>query len=221
MAPIAALVLLLQSAPATTKEALKPFQALVGTWRCTGQVKETKQDPWTEAASWAYRIEKEDYRLVMTSADGVAWRRLELRYDLGKKAYFAEAIRPDGSTTSYCVIHRPKEKELQLDTPAKAWPAERATFSLLHDNRFFITFERQAAEGRPWTAVSDLGCTKEGVPFVRGQGPVCIITGGQGSIAVTYRGRTYYVCCNGCKAEFEADPEKALETARKEGRLNP
>ena len=33
-----------------------------------------------------------------------------------------------------------------------------------------------------------------------------VITGGTASISVSYMGKTYYVCCSGCAAEFRADP---------------
>ncbi len=40
---------------------------------------------------------------------------------------------------------------------------------------------------------------------------VCVVTGGLGKIAVTYKGQTYYVCCSGCKDAFEENPEKILK----------
>ena len=38
--------------------------------------------------------------------------------------------------------------------------------------------------------------------------PECIVSGGAASIAVQYGGKTYYVCCSGCRDEFLASPEK-------------
>ena len=35
-----------------------------------------------------------------------------------------------------------------------------------------------------------------------------MVSGGLGTIRVSYQGKTYYVCCSGCKAEFDANPEK-------------
>ncbi|MCE9603637.1 MAG: YHS domain-containing protein [Planctomycetia bacterium] len=29
-------------------------------------------------------------------------------------------------------------------------------------------------------------------------------------MALTYKGKTYYVCCTGCKDLFEAEPEKTI-----------
>ena len=41
-------------------------------------------------------------------------------------------------------------------------------------------------------------------------GPKCIISGGLGSMNVTYKGKSYPVCCSGCAAAFNDDPERWL-----------
>ena len=44
-----------------------------------------------------------------------------------------------------------------------------------------------------------------------------MVTGGAASIPVSYKGKTYYVCCTGCKQAFDDDPEGIL--AEYESRL--
>ena len=49
-------------------------------------------------------------------------------------------------------------------------------------------------------------------------GPECIVSGGKGTMAVTYQGKTYYVCCSGCRSEFNENPAKYVaeyETKKK------
>ena len=41
----------------------------------------------------------------------------------------------------------------------------------------------------------------------------CIITGGLGTATVAYKGKTYWVCCSGCRAAFEENPEKWIAAA--------
>ena len=43
----------------------------------------------------------------------------------------------------------------------------------------------------------------------------CIISEGLGTMEVTYKGRSYWVCCTGCKAAFEEDPETWIVRAAK------
>ncbi len=38
-----------------------------------------------------------------------------------------------------------------------------------------------------------------------------MVTGGAATIAVSYGGQTYYVCCTGCRDAFTAAPEKFVK----------
>ncbi|MBD3673017.1 MAG: TRASH domain-containing protein [Planctomycetaceae bacterium] len=46
-----------------------------------------------------------------------------------------------------------------------------------------------------------------------------MVSGGLGTATVSFEGKTYYVCCSGCSAAFNEEPErwiaKALEEAKK------
>jgi hypothetical protein len=56
-----------------------------------------------------------------------------------------------------------------------------------------------------------VGFTKEGESFATAKNKVeCIVTGGLGTIAVTYNNQTYYVCCSGCRDAFMANPAKII-----------
>ncbi|MCH7989770.1 MAG: YHS domain-containing protein [Planctomycetes bacterium] len=35
----------------------------------------------------------------------------------------------------------------------------------------------------------------------------CVISGGLGTSTVSYHGKTYYVCCSGCRDAFNDDPQ--------------
>ncbi len=41
----------------------------------------------------------------------------------------------------------------------------------------------------------------------------CIVTGGAATTTVVYQGRTFPVCCSGCRDEFNENPEKYLKKA--------
>lgn len=58
-----------------------------------------------------------------------------------------------------------------------------------------------------------MGYTREGTRLaVEGvSGKECIVTGGEGTIQVTHQGKKYWVCCSGCAAAFEEDPEGILK----------
>ena len=45
-----------------------------------------------------------------------------------------------------------------------------------------------------------------------------VVTGGLGTIEVSYDGKSYYVCCTGCRDYFNENPKQVLKeyTERKE-----
>lgn len=221
IAALVALVLLQQEKPpppvATTKEAMQKVQLVVGDWRVTGMPREEKREPWTEKAAWGFKIEKEEFWLTLTTTDGAYWKEATLKFDLKKQIYVLEAVLAAGGKRTYTGKLNEKDKLLALEEVTESWPRERVVFSLLRANRFLIDVETQSAKGKDWTPVAQLGCTKEGVPFVRGEGVKCIVTGGAGTIPVTHAGKTYYVCCTGCRGFFEKDPEKTIADAKKAG----
>jgi len=220
MTALALMMLLQEKAPpaiATTKEAMQKIQLVVGEWRVTAMPRELKREPWNEKAAWGFKIEKDEYSLALTATDAVFWKEAALRFDLKRQVYVLEAALVEGGKRTYEGKLAEKERLLTLEEATEGWPRQRAVFSLLRDNRFLIDIESQAAKGKDWTPLAQLGCTKEGVPFVRGEGIKCIVTGGAGTIPVTHGGKTYYVCCTGCRAFFNNDPEKTIADAKKAG----
>jgi hypothetical protein len=51
----------------------------------------------------------------------------------------------------------------------------------------------------------------ESDPSVFKKRTVCIVSGGLGKITVSYKGKTYYVCCSGCRDAFSDQPEKYVK----------
>src|SRR5690606_15593372 len=85
---------------------------------------------------------------------------------------------------------------LELDGPIEDGKQQRLWIWLANENRFlYAIFERDVSKTR-FTRVLDAGATRDGVSFAAGSsGPVCIVTGGRGTTAVQFQGKTYYVCC--------------------------
>ena len=84
--------------------------------------------------------------------------------------------------------------------------------------RLSMVMESQKGGSGPFETVFKSAGNKEGESLAGGKTakkPECIITGGTGTIAVTYKGKTYYVCCTGCRDEFNANPQKYIDAAEK------
>ena len=198
------------------KEALQAFNNLIGSWRATGEPNGTREEKqkgfWTETIKWEWQFK-----------GGEAW--LKASFDKGKHFATAE-LRPLAKADTYRLTLTTLDKEvLQFEgtldkkrltlqrTDPKTKQVQRLVLSFLHENRYLYRYEVKGADQTSFVALYQVGATKEGVPFA-GKGddrPECIISGGLGTIPVTYKGKTYYVCCSGCRDEFNDNPEKYVK----------
>ena len=107
-------------------------------------------------------------------------------------------------------------KPLVLAADAKA-PAEglrRITITPLHDTRLLVLLEAQDPDRHAYYRLGEVGYTREGVAFAAGESyPLCVVTEGRGTTQVSYKGKSYWVCCSGCKDLFNENPEAVLAEA--------
>lgn len=220
---ISALALLL-AAPAadpagkSAKDALQPFNVLVGSWKGTGMPEGTREERanglWTETAAWGWQFKGDDAWLSVTFDRGKYFTKGELRYNSGKGNYQLALTTPDKATATFAGTL--KDKVLTLDrTDAGGSEDQRLVFSLLHFNRHLYRLDvKPKGADVGYTKKWQVGATKEGVAFADvPKGPECIVSGGLGTMKVTYQGKEYYVCCSGCRDAFKDEPEKYIKEA--------
>jgi len=193
------------------REGLQAVSLLVGGWRGTGEPSDSRKDGsdnfWVESLSCEWKFKGTNAWLVLAFDKSKHYKSGELRfvpetnvYQLALKTIDDKALTLSGEL---------KSKTLTLDSEDRS---QRLVFELLHDNRFLYRKEIKPAGKTSYTKVFRVGATKEGVPFAAGSAaPECVVTGGLGATIVTYMGKTYYVCCTGCRDEFNADPAKYVK----------
>lgn len=203
-------------APKSAREGLQPFQDLIGSWRCTGtpskSLDEQQKGFWIEtlAIEWQFK-----------GAD--AWLKLDYSQEKGAKVpspFKCGELRYRPKTNDYELTLLTVQKETRVFAGAltqrqliverqEGDTVQRLNFSLLHPNRFVYSYAIRPANKSLVTAQWKVGATKEGEAFAVGEGgPECIVSGGKGTMAVSYQGKTYYVCCSGCRSEFNDNPAK-------------
>jgi len=208
--------------PAPTREALAPFNVLVGSWRGSGVPEGTKEEratgAWSETIEWVWQFKGQDAWLAATFEKGKHFTKGELRYNPEKDDKSAAPrftlllTKPDKSTASY--VGTLKEKTLTLNrVNGPPGDEERLVFSLLHHNRHLYRLEsRPTGSTVAFTRQFQVGATKEGVPFADvPKGPECVVSGGLGTIRVSHAGKDYWVCCSGCRDEFKENPDKYIK----------
>jgi hypothetical protein len=204
--------------PTSAKEALQPFNVLVGSWKGTGTPEGTREEraagTWTETISWSWQFKDKDAWLTASFEKGKHFTKGDLRYSPEKDQprFTLTLIASDKSTSTF--VGTLKEKVLTLErTDGPAGETQRMVISLLHFNRYLYRVEtRPAGTTVAFTKLYQVGATKEGVPFAEvPKGPECIVSGGLGTIKVSYKGKDYWVCCTGCRDAFKEEPEKYIK----------
>src|SRR5581483_9793204 len=118
-------------------------------------------------------IDKEEYGLQFESKGGKKLKSGVLSYDLKRKLYRLDVVRPDDRKAAFEGKLSGKELALEEVVEPKA-AAERVTFNLLRDNRVLLNWERKDAGKNNWTSTYSYSSTKNGVPFVRVEAGKCV-----------------------------------------------
>jgi YHS domain-containing protein len=193
------------------KEALQALNDFVGSWNGAGS-NMSKSDNWTEKAAWSWKFKGEDVALTVDFKDSKDFGKGELRYLSDKKKYQLKVN--DKKGTSQTFEGDLKKGYLTLDhLDSKTGDTQRLTMnSAAGGVRFVYTLQRKAKGSTLYTKLYQVDFNKEGESLAGGaKEKECVVTGGRGTIAVTYNGKTYYVCCTGCRDAFNENPEKILK----------
>ena len=201
------------------KQALQALNDLIGNWRGTGEPNGTRAEKqqgfWQEKIAWEWRFKGKDVYLLAAFDKGKYFDAAELRYVPEKECYRLTATTPDKMKRTF--EGKMEKKRLTLErTDDQTKETQRLIVSLLHFNRHVYRYEVKTAERSTFKEIYRVGATKEGVEFAGDDDkPECVVSGGLGTMPVTYKGKTYYVCCSGCRDAFRDEPEKYIEEFEK------
>jgi YHS domain-containing protein len=196
-------------------------QDFIGVWNLVGTPKDgTKKGDWKEKVSWGWKFKGDDAWLVADFGEGKGkyFTAGELRFDPAKKKYVLTMTAADKTEQVY--EGELKAGELKAERKdAKTGDVYRVTLNTAAEGvRFQVRLAKQDGGKGAFSDVFFMNGDKEGEKLAGGGGPKkpeCIVSGGAASMAVSYGGKTYYVCCGGCRDEFNANPEKYIKAKMK------
>jgi YHS domain-containing protein len=201
---------------AAAKEALAQFNSLIGGWRGVGQPRRgSAAGSWKETANWVWDFSQPAPAIRYEVTDGKLIKEARVTFDPSSGLFHVAATLADGTTRDYAGKFADDHLVLESKPDAKH-EVHRITVTRLNEKRTVVLFERKRAAARAPSRVAEVGYTREGTRLaVEGaDGPECVVTGGKGTMPITYKGQTYYVCCSGCKQAFTENPEKILAEYR-------
>jgi len=210
--------------PKHAKEALAPMQGWIGTWKATGGIDGTVEEKqaglWSEMHQWEWNFAAPDEpKLKWIVKDGKHAIGGEVRFRPEAGDFLLTLETMDKRKLEYAgtlIVGKQKEVILSVERKLDEDKLERLTFTQLHSNRTLVRCEIRPIAGKQYAKKYQIGATKEGEAFAKtGKGNECIVSGGRGTIPVTHKGTTYYVCCSGCKDAFLEEPDKWIAAAKK------
>jgi hypothetical protein len=203
-------------------EALKVLNDYVGDWNGTGgppRARAGSKDFWTESVSWAWRFKGDDVWLVMKIKDGKYFKTGEVRYLPDKKKY--ELTLTDVKDQKQVYQGELKDEVFTLEhVDADTKDTYKLTMNLAGDGVRLIYKSAKKASGKTlYVPQYEVACNKVGESLgAKEKKNVCVVSGGLGTSTVTYQGKTYYVCCSGCRDAFNENPEKFVKEFEAKGK---
>jgi len=197
-----------------SKEALKALNEFVGQWKGSGENKAAKAD-WKESADWAWDLKGDEPALRVKFDGAKQFSEGRLTYLPDKKKYQLVARDMDKKDQTFVGEIKARKLILTRDDPDTK---DKYTIEMSTNNdgaRLVYTVAVQKKGVGIARRLAEVQLTKEGASLAGAKKNECIITGGLGTIAVAYNGKTYYVCCSGCRDEFNANPKKYVDEYEK------
>lgn len=215
----------------TVLSAMQPLQVLLGKWNGTPRKSTVDEPQWV----WDFQSDRSQPALVFKSAKNAFVREGHLTFLPAEQQYRFAWTTPEGDkrllkgtfTKPVQDIAGDDSKKLQRTyklTLSEAEPKDGEQWQLgieqIENNRYVLEIDRRRGNG-PYQRIDTFNTLREGTSFAISDTDygeqTCIISQGKGTSTVSYKGKSYYVCCSGCKAAFEEDPERWI--AKWEARL--
>ena len=207
---------------AVQKQRLAKMQPLVGEWRGVGQPQRgSTRDSWIAEAQWAWHFDKEGASLVGALPKGRYFKSLKLVPGKEEGAYeLTAALAEEKAELHYAgKIDETDRLVLSAAEPREGLPARISLRFVAEGARLLVLLEKKGTASDQLVRLAEVGYTRQGSGFGKNVSQrECVVTGGFGSIEVSFEGKTYYVCCTGCRDYFNDNPKEVLAEyeARKE-----
>ena len=207
---------------ASVRAALKPLQILIGSWNGTSRNAALDQPGW----AWDLKTDRKQPALRLKSDKGKYIREGRLTFlpasqefeftstDGDSKPHvfrgnFSEPVQDvPGDDKKMQRTYKLQLTETAADADGEQW---RLVINQQENNRYILEVDRKRGTGM-FNRVDTINIQREGTSFALSDTDygekTCIISQGLGTTSVSHKGKTYWVCCSGCKAAFEEEPDR-------------
>lgn len=213
---------------------LQPLQVLLGQWRGTTRreyenFKAVDNHEWV----WDLRSKPDQPALTIQSDKSPYIKTARLTWDTAQNKFVLTVVDPAGITRDFTgdftdpvheivgsddKLHKVFRLEFDQNDSGDNSEVWQFAFAQQENNRYLLEVSKRRGKAN-FARFDTVSTQREGTSFaVSDTGyaeKTCIISEGLGTMEVTYKGRSYWVCCTGCKAAFEEDPATWIARAAK------
>jgi hypothetical protein len=204
--------------------AMNALQVMLGSWKGTtnkefGEFKALENPSWV----WDFRSQPGQPALMLKSEKSQYVTEARLTYLTDRDIYQMTAKDKEGQThTLEGQFAAPVEEfegddrrvhrkyKLLLTEVGDAKDALQLILNQQDNNRYLLEVERK--RGNRFMRVDTIGSQRDGSSFASNDSDykdrTCVISAGLGTTQVSFNGKSYWVCCSGCKAAFDEDPAR-------------
>jgi hypothetical protein len=194
------------------KEALQALQEYIGGWKGNGTAEKNKNAIWKETASWSWRFKGKDTYLSVDMRTSKMFKSGQMRF-LPESGKYQLTLIDKQDDKQVFAGKLNKKGGLVLERKNDAGDTEQLKLNVVGGGDRLVQEMWLKPKGRTFaTKQYQIAYTKEGVTFGTAgeKKPECVVTGGLGTMQVSYMGQTYYVCCSGCRDAFNDNPAKII-----------
>lgn len=213
---------------------LQPLQVLLGQWRGTTRrdyenFKAVDNHEWV----WDLRSKPDQPALTIQSDKSPYIKTARLTWDTTQSKFDLTVVDPAGVTKDFTgdftdpvheivgsddKLHKVFRLEFDQNDSGDNSEVWQFAFAQQENNRYLLEVAKRRGKAN-FARFDTVSTQREGTSFaISDTGyaeKTCIISEGLGTMEVTYKGRSYWVCCTGCKAAFEEDPATWIARAAK------
>ncbi len=206
--------------------AMKPLQILRDQWNAVRQRRIAGQSPGEQQTwIWDFRTNRNQPALVMSAPKGAYFQEARLTFNPAQDRFEMTTTDDKGVERKFAgTFSKPVEEfqgennkpqrtyalQLTEEEPADDREQWQVVLNQQENNRYLLEISRK--RGTTFRRFDTLAAQREGTSFALSDTDygdrTCIISAGLGTIPVSFQGKTYYVCCSGCKAAFEEEPAR-------------
>lgn len=202
-------------------EAFARFEHMIGSWKGQAVNTSNRLKGWEETHMWAWKFSKgKPVGMTLELSKDKIVAKAALSFDDATKQYHLDGTDPAGKPAAFAGKFDPASKALVLDRVGGSAGAAKDRL-IIRPNankiRYVLDFDQKEPGAPQYKRVITANLGKEGESFAAGAAaadlPKCILTGGAATMSVTYQGKSYPICCSGCRDEFNENPEKYAKKA--------